>query len=251
MPRLLVISIAATLLALSAAVVAPGSAAAPSGAGCSSATHGSQGYAYAGFQHAARTHGVRATLTSRIETSVAQGHVAAWVGVGGPGQGPNGTNLWLQVGLATFPGSSGNLYYEVALPGEAPVFKLVEANVPAGAVRRVAVLEMGGRPNWWRVWAEGRPVSEPIHLPGSSRRWAPIATAEAWDGGAGVCNRFSFRFDRLEVAASRGGSWKRFRSGFRFQDHGYRVQLETQRRSGTRRTASAAGATSMVAASVG
>ena len=251
MPRLLSISIAALLLALTAAVVAPRSTAAPSGSGCGSAAHGSPGYAYAGFQHQTRTHGVRATLTARTATSVDQGHVAAWVGVGGPGQGPNGSSLWLQVGLASFPGSSGNLYYEVALPGEAPVFKLIEASVAPGTSRSVAVLEMSGRPNWWRVWAEGRPVSEPIHLAGSSRRWAPIATAEAWDGGSGVCNRFSFRFDRLEVAGSRGGSWKRFRSGFRFQDQGYRAELQTQRQTGTRRTASATGATSMVAASVG
>jgi hypothetical protein len=71
----------------------------------------------------------------------------------------------------------------------------------------------------------GRPASRPIYLPGSTARWRPIATAEAWDGGSGVCNRFAFRFERVEVASAPGGSWTRFRSGPRFQDKGYRLSL--------------------------
>lgn len=108
-------------------------------------------------------------------------------------------------------------------PGGRPSFHLLEENVARGASPRVAVLELGGRPNWWRVWVDGRPASQPIHLPTSIGRWQPIATAEAWDAGSGVCNRFAFRFDQVEVAAGRGGSWAGFRRGARFQDRGYRL----------------------------
>jgi hypothetical protein len=99
----------------------------------------------------------------------------------------------------------------------------LEENVARGEGRRVAILEIGGRPSWWRVWVNGRPASPSIHLHGSTRRWKPIATAEAWDAGSGVCSRFAFRFERVEVAAGRGGSWTRFRRGARFQDKGYRI----------------------------
>jgi hypothetical protein len=190
---------------------------------CSSGTYAASGYGYVGFQAARRGHGVRAALTALEQNTVARGHVAAWVGVGGRGQGPNGVDEWLQVGLASFPGSPRILYYEVMRPGADVAFSLLEEDVARGDLRRVAVLEIGGRPNWWRVWVSGRPASQPIHLPGSTGRWRPIATAEAWDGGSGVCNHLAFRFEQVEVAAARGGSWTRFRSGARFQDKGYRL----------------------------
>lgn len=245
------------LLALSVvlvAVAAGGSsqAAQSSAATCTSATYGAKGYGYAGFQAGRRAHGVRAALTGLSENAVAEGHVAAWVGVGGRGQGPSGADMWLQVGFASFAGAPGNLYYEVTQPGSSPVFHLVEASVARGSLRRVAVLEMSRRANWWRVWVNGRPVSEPIHLPASSNRWQPIATAESWDGGAGGCNAFSYRFEGVEIAAGRGGSWRRFDRGYRFQDGGYRLSLldggpATVTR-GDRAQASR-GATSFVAAS--
>ena len=113
-------------------------------------------------------------------------HVAAWVGVGGAGQGPNGSDQWLQVGLAAFNGSGSRLYYEVTTGGAPPRYNEVVSEVPAGQKSRVAVLEMSKRPNWWRVWLNGKAVSRPIHLPGSSGRFRPIATAETWDGGVAV-----------------------------------------------------------------
>jgi hypothetical protein len=248
--------VAAIGLALLAATLAGGSrASAGPSAACSSATYGSSGYGYAGFQANRRGHGVRGAVTALAENSVLDGHVAAWVGVGGPGKGPNGVDEWLQVGLASFAGSPRNLYYEVTRPGAAPVFHLVEANVPQGALRRVAVLEMSSRPGTWRVWVDGKPVSEPIDLPGSTRRWEPVATAEAWDGGTGVCNRFAFRFERVEVAAGPGGSWRRFVGGFRFQDAGYRISpidspSASSGAASSRRSQAAGGtATSFVAAS--
>jgi hypothetical protein len=189
------------------------------------------GYGYAGLQSVRKAHGVRATITALARPYVESGHVAAWVGVGGPRQGPGGTDAWLQVGLAGFASSADSkLYYEVAEPGKTPRYHEILNRVDPGRHTRVAVLEMSGRPHHWRVWVDGTPVSEPIFLPRSGGRWRPIATAETWDGGRQGCNGFGYRFDRLRVAGARGGSWRRFRRGYRFEDPGYRVE---QRHRGT------------------
>jgi hypothetical protein len=184
---------------------------------------GKAGYSYAGFQSANRGHGVKATLVALANPKVRNGHVAAWVGVGGAGLGPNGSDQWLQVGLNAFHGTGTNLYYEVTTGGAPPRYHELAAEVSPGQRQRVAVLELAKRPNWWRVWLNGKPVSKPIHLPGSSGRFEPIATAETWDGGTRVCNRFAYRFDELAVAAARGGAWQRFVRAHRFEDRGYRV----------------------------
>ena len=184
---------------------------------------GKAGYSYAGFQSAHRGHGIKATLTALANPQVRDGHVAAWVGVGGAGLGPNGSDQWLQVGLSAFHGTGSNLYYEVTTGGAAPRYHELDARVAPGQRQRVAVLELANRPDWWRVWLNGKPVSKPIHLPGSSGRFEPIATAETWDGGSRVCNRFAYRFGEVAVAGARGGSWKRFVQAHRFEDRGYRV----------------------------
>jgi hypothetical protein len=67
-------------------------------------------------------------------------------------------------------------------------------------------------------------VTNPIFLRGSSLRWAPIATAESWNGGHGACNRFSFRFEHVSVSRSPGGSWLAFKPGYKFLDSGYSVR---------------------------
>ena len=61
------------------------------------------GYSYAGHQAAYRGHGVRATIMLTRAPSVDAGHVAGWVGVGGPGQGANGGDAWIQAGVASVP----------------------------------------------------------------------------------------------------------------------------------------------------
>ena len=247
------LAVAALAVIVAAAIGSTSRAAGSTASACSSATYGTTGYGYAGFQANRRSHGVRAALTGLAENAVTQGHVAEWVGVGGRGQGPNGTDMWLQVGLSSFAGAPGNLYYEVTRPGAHPVYNLIESNVPRGELRRVAVLEMNRRRGWWRVWVNGSPVSEPVHLPGSSKRWQPIATAETWDGGTGGCNSFSYRFEGVQIAAGLGGSWRRFDHGFRFQDAGYRLAMLDARPAkserGSRAQASRS-ATSFVAASV-
>src|SRR5437763_2512820 len=51
---------------------------------------GQAGYTYAGVQSTGPARGISASLTALRTASVTSGHVAAWVGVGGPGQGANG-----------------------------------------------------------------------------------------------------------------------------------------------------------------
>jgi hypothetical protein len=191
---------------------------------CGVDTAGNGGYAYAGHQATHEGHGARATITLTRELEVASGHVAGWVGVGGPGQGPNGEDAWIQVGVGAMEGMEPFLYAEVTRPGRYPKFILVEEGIKVGESRSLAVLEMAGRPNWWRVWVDRKPVTKPVRILGSSGKWAPIATAESFNGGTGACNRFAYRFESVLVSHGRGGAWKPFQSGHRFLDSGYRLR---------------------------
>jgi hypothetical protein len=184
---------------------------------------GSGGYTYAGHQSTSRGHGVRATITPTRTLAVAAGHVAGWVGVGGPGQGANGEDAWIQAGVASVPGTEPFVYAEIASGGRQPTFLLLEERLQVGHARRLAVLEMAGRPGWWRVWVDGEPATKPVRLRGSSGRWAPIATAESWNGGRAACNSFAFRFERVSVSHGGGGSWRPFVSGHRFLDPGHKL----------------------------
>jgi hypothetical protein len=182
------------------------------------------GYAYAGLQAPASAYGVSATLTSVVTPVVQGGHVAAWIGVGAPGEGPNGSDEWLQIGQNMIAGSSSKLYYEIAQPWGIRYVEL-EQQADPGVPAHVAVLEMAGRRSVWRVWLNGRPVSNPIWLPGSHGHLTPMAMAENWDGGASVCNRYSYSFHGAELASTPGGSWVRFRmrNADVLQDPGFRI----------------------------
>jgi hypothetical protein len=211
----------AALAVLALLVGSSASAGVPS---CGSGSHGSNGYSYAGHQSLGAGHGVRARITVVKSPEVASGHAAGWIGVGGPGAGPNGEDEWLQVGVVSLPSLEPMLYAEIARPGAGPKFVSLEESVPVGATRSLAVLEMSKRPGYWRVWVDGVAVTAPVRLPGSSGRWQPIATAESWNGGQPVCNRFAFRFERVGVAGWRGGSWHQLVPGHRFLDRGYSLR---------------------------
>jgi hypothetical protein len=198
-------------------------AAAPAAHAC-----GTSGYSYAGVSSQNRVSGVGTTLTSMVAPAVQNGHVAGWVGVGGPGLGPHGSNEWIQVGYSGFPGLRvGSLYYEVALPGSSPRYVEVSSNIRQGSKHRVAVLEVGNKHGWWRVWVDGRAVSRAYRLPGSHGAWRGIATAESWGGGMRACNLYSYRFDRINVARAAGGSWKRLSSVYRIQGGDNRLLLSS------------------------
>jgi hypothetical protein len=225
----------AALAAVLCAAWVPGVPAAASPAACGSGAHGKPGYGYAGHQSALAAHGIRATITPLSAVPVAAGHAAGWVGVGGRGAGPGGADQWLQVGLASLPGAPLLLYAEITRAGREPMFRLLEDGVAVGQPRSVAVLELSGRPDWWRVWVDGRPVTEPVRLEGSGGRVRPIATSESWSGGTPGCNAFSFRFEDVAVAGGAGGSWRAFVPGSTFRDAGFRLrQLAPGRPAGSR-----------------
>jgi hypothetical protein len=204
-------------------VAAYGTASAGRGSACAMQA-GHSGYTYAGHQATERGHGVRATLTLTRPAEVAAGHVASWVGVGGPGQGAHGGDAWIQAGVATVPGMGTMVYAEVTREGRSPRFVLLRQGVEVGRSHRVAVLEIARRAGWWRVWVDGRPATAPVRIRGSSGRWTPIATAESWNGGKAACNSFAYRFEGVSVARGAGGAWGTFVPGHRFLDSGYRLR---------------------------
>jgi len=202
------------------ALAALGGAATKATAGGVCVGRASDGYSYAGHQALQRGHGVRATITMDREPSVHVGHVAGWVGVGGLNQGANGRDAWIQAGIASMSGSGAALYAEVARAGSPPQLVLIQEGVEVGQPHELAILEMAGRAGWWQVWVDGRPVLAPVHMRGSSGRWAPMATAESWNAGTTACNAFGFRFEDVSVSYGAGGSWRAFVPGHRFLDDG-------------------------------
>lgn len=214
---------AALVAAVLVGAGASGTAKAEPASTCS-ASAGNRGYTYAGHQATERGHGVRATITLTRPAEVAAGHVASWVGVGGPGQGANGGDAWIQAGVATVPGMGSVLYAEITRESSSPHFVLLEQGVPVGRSHKIAVLEMAARPGYWRVWVDGSAATGPVHIRGSSGNWAPIATAESWNGGQAACNSFAYRFEGVSVSHGPGGAWRPFVPGHRFLDHGYRLR---------------------------
>lgn len=215
--RLLLIALAALAAAcsLSASALAGGRICAPSG------------YAYAGFQSPVAAYGVSGRLTLESAPLVGDGHVAAWLGVGGAGLGPHGSDVWLQVGIAGFPDGRSELYYEFKRPGMQTAEYVSLGQLPRGAKRDVAVYERASRRNAWRVVVDGKAVSPTIVLPGSHGAWRPIATSETWGGDTNSCNRLGYDFGDLAVATRSGGGWKPFTLSRAMRDPGYR--LDTRR----------------------
>ena len=209
--------LAALVGASALAALVGASTTASAGRACAAGTNAG-GYSYAGHQASYHGHGVRATIALTRTPSVEAGHVAGWVGVGGPRQGPNGEDEWIQAGIAAMPGAEPFLYAEVTRGSGAPEFLPVDGEVAVGRSHRIAVLETSARSGWWRVWVDGQPATDPIELAGSSGRWAPIATAESWNAGTAACNAFAFRFERVSVSYGGGGSWRPFVSAHRFLD---------------------------------
>lgn len=180
---------------------------------------GARPYSYAGVAAWRAATGVAATLETQTQPQVQHGHVAAWVGVGGVGLGPGGANEWLQAGYAS-DGFRSSLYYEVARPNIAPRYHGLGFVTKLGEAHRVAVIEMQDHPDWWRIWVDSVPVSEPIFLPASHDRWPPIVTSESWNGGVPSCNGFAYRFSAIRV---RHRLWTPMTDAYPIQTPGYAV----------------------------
>jgi hypothetical protein len=207
------------------ALVAGAVAAALASAFAPSAWACSRGYSYAGLYSSRPAVGIAASLSMLELPTVTSGHVAAWVGVGGPGLGPNGADEWLQVGVASFDSSTASLYYELTLPGREPEYVELASSVKPGHVVRVALLELPFAPSTWVVISPAG-IAGPFYLPGSHDAWAPVATAESWAAGGSQCNRSSYRFGSVELASSKG-TWRRLRHSSKLQDPGWRLRRES------------------------
>ncbi len=178
-------------------------------AGC-----GPSGYAYAGMTSTKGAAGLSATVTVLGHPLVQNGHVAAWIGFGGPTEGPGGTAEWIQTGLNSVPGSGNKLYIEIAHPGGNIDYKEVDSDVPVGTPKRLTITEVAA--STWQVSVDGTPASAAVYLPSSHGALTPMAVAENWDGGASVCNRFAYKFGALRLVSG-AASWHVL------QDPGYRV----------------------------
>jgi hypothetical protein len=183
------------------------------------------GYSYVGVQSPVVGYGVSATIALDAPSAVSAGHVAAWVGVGGAGVGPGGSDEWLQAGIAHDATGSDHLYYEVKRPGDENATYVTLGTVRPGEAHDVAVYERAAQPNAWRVMIDGVRVSDSIVLPGSHGRFAPVATAENWDGDVGSCNGYAFDLSSLAVRTQFGGTWSAFDTSRVLRDPAYQLAL--------------------------
>ena len=209
-------AVAAATLAAACALAAPPRAGA--------ATCGEGTYAYAGMGSRAIASGVAATIAPVAAPSVRDGHVDGWVGVGGPGLGPHGTDEWIQVGLTSVPSApASRIYYEIQRPGQKVQFRELRS-VGVGEPHRFAVREVDGRASWWRVWLDGSPATAAVYLPGSHAKWRADAVGESWAGRtSGTCNAYAYAFHDVALAGPGASAWSPFLASQHFQDRNYQL----------------------------
>lgn len=184
------------------------------------------GYSYNGVQSPTRAYGISASLTLSSRSIVQVGHVAAWVGVGGAGMGPGGTDEWLQAGIAHDAGGQDVLYYEYKRPGDARATYTPLQVVNPGDSHSFVVYERAAQRDSWNVIVDGVKISPPVSLPGSHGLFQPVATAENWDGGvAGTCNQYGFAFSSLAVRSDYKGAWQPFDLSRVLRDPAYQLTL--------------------------
>jgi hypothetical protein len=171
-------------------------------------------YDYAGAQDSAKRSGIRANIKFISPSRVEEGHVAGWLGVGGPGLGPNGSDEWLQTGYVSFHDGRSQIYYEMTVPGKPPQYHTVKETVSPSETHRLAELEVGGKNGVWRVWLDDKAVTPEISLPQSHGRFVPQALAETWNAGSTKCNHYAYRFEKIQVAKAPGGSWATPKAGY-------------------------------------
>jgi hypothetical protein len=201
---------AAACVAVASLVAAP--APASPRAGLRPCAHG---YSYTGFAGREGTDDVSAAISALSPPSVATGHAAAWVGVGGVHAGPGHASEWLQAGLAAFPRLGLRVYVEEVSRGQTRRFVDLGPAV-VGRRHRFRVRETGE--DVWRAFVDGRAIGRPAYLPTDAGSWRPIVTAESWAADRAACNRYAYRFDdvsvRLAGAERIGARVTRDRAGF-------------------------------------
>ena len=162
-----------------------------------------RGYSYSGYASQTGARGVAAWISATRSPTVASGHAAAWVGVGGVHEARGGKSAWLQAGIAAFPGRGLHLYVEEVSVGQARRFLDLGSARP-GHRYRVAVLETG--PDLWQAAVDGRSAGTPAYLPAGTGAWRAVATAESWTDGRVRCNSFAYRFQQVAILGATGWS---------------------------------------------
>jgi hypothetical protein len=175
-------------------------------------------YAYAGAQDVTPRSGIRARVTNVTTPRVAIGHVAGWLGVGGPGLGPNGTDEWLQAGFVALENGPQQIYYELTLPKTPTSYHPIKTAVDTRETHLLTVLEMKGKLGAWRVWLDNVPVSPAVTLPRSHDRFVPQAIAETWNAGTRQCNDYRYSFTQIQIARAPGGAWGSGKPGYLWRD---------------------------------
>jgi hypothetical protein len=179
-------------------------------------------YAYAGLIANSDAAGIKATIIATRPATVRDGHVAGWIGVGGPSAGPNGKAEWLQAGLNVVAGKRAELYSELTQPGRDPAYTTL-GYVAVGKPYHLAVVELASAPGTWQILLNGKPASEPVLFPGSHGAFQPMAMTESWNDNVPSCNDYAYRFESVVIAGH--SSWERLSSGsaHTLSDVGYRL----------------------------
>lgn len=207
-------------LALAAAALTASTGASASSVSCWT------GYSYVGVQSGTAAFGASAVLSAPSLPTPSSGHVAAWIGFGGAGMGPGGSDEWVQAGIAADAGGVAHLYYEFKRPGDREATYVQLEDVARAQTHSISVVERAAERDSWSVQIDGVRVSAPIVLPGSHGLFSPVATAENWDGGAArQCNNYSFAFSRLALQSKYGGRWQSFDLSRVLHDPAYQLTL--------------------------
>jgi hypothetical protein len=184
------------------------------------------GYSYNGVQSPTRGYGISANLTLSSRSVVQVGHVAAWVGVGGAGMGPGGSDEWIQAGIAHDAGGQDVLYYEYKRPADDKATYVALQAANPGQSHSFVVYERAAQRDSWTVIVDGVRISPPVTLPGSHGLFQPVATAENWDGGvAGTCNQYGYGFSSLAIRSEYKGAWQAFDLSRVLRDPAYQLSL--------------------------
>jgi Polysaccharide lyase len=177
---------------------------------------GNPGYSYAGVLSAKRTAGVSAAITAPVAPTVESGDVSGWVGVGRAAV--PGKRGMLRAGLLAGADGQIRLYYEMRR-ATGWVRHLGPA-VQAGESHRLRVARVPNHKKRWKIVIDGHFVNS-FRMSDQPRKFRAMATAESWDGGTSVCNRFHYSFGAVRV--KKHGHWHRLASPAVIEDPGYAV----------------------------
>jgi hypothetical protein len=190
--------------------------------------YGCSDYAYAGVIGPDTAGGASGTIVEQVEPQVPNGHVAAWVGVGGAGMGPGGKDEWLQTGIyKDYDQAASHLYYEVKLPGYEKAKLVSLGPVVANAAKTFKIQESS--PNHWAAYVNGRQRSPVYLLPKSHSSFKPVFTAEQWGGSnpSNTCNTYNFKFTDLKVRRNDSPTFNALSGASRLVLPGFKLSLDT------------------------